>query len=306
MSTVLSPLQNDLRLSREYEMRVYLDSMREMYDDAVEQNGELYDIAFALTDSFRAITSQAILADSRLIKTLRYAIAPTISQMKFGQMFGLNSVERFERSRVSGTSSTARELTRIAPRIAKFISENIDRTRFIWLDDPSQYSNLAQGYAKKWTCSMAADQNAQTNYRNWRKQKQEHSIADHLLSLKYAKSAHKGLISQATDIGIGEFTQEIRVQGRTIQRADLVFRSRKSRKLVLLEAKAVGVELDATKRIKECCDKANDWSASAALGDPQIVAVIAGFFTEHNIANLSASNIRIVWEHRLSDLDSLT
>lgn len=70
-----------------------------------------------------------------------------------------------------------------------------------------------------------------------------------------------------------------------------------------MEAKAVGVEIDATKRIKECCDKANDWGAGPKLQSPAIVAVIAGFFTESNLANLSASGVHIVWEHRLSGLE---
>ena len=77
---------------------------------------------------------------------------------------------------------------------------------------------------------------------------------------------------------------------------------KKSEKLVLIEAKAVGVELDSTKRIKECCDKANDWSSSNKLKDPKIVTVIGGFFNINGINNLKASEIGVVWEHRLSDL----
>ena len=63
------------------------------------------------------------------------------------------------------------------------------------------------------------------------------------------------------------------------------------------------MEIDATKRIKECCDKANDWASSTELRDPEVVTVIAGFFTENNIKNLEASGVIVVWEHRLSDLE---
>jgi hypothetical protein len=38
------------------------------------------------------------------------------------------------------------------------------------------------------------------------------------------------------------------------------------------------------------------------LLSPEIVAVIAGFFTPNNIANLKASRVHVVWEHRLSGL----
>ena len=42
------------------------------------------------------INSKSILSDSRIIKILRYSICPSISQMKFGQFFGINSIEKFE------------------------------------------------------------------------------------------------------------------------------------------------------------------------------------------------------------------
>lgn len=72
-------LEADLKRSREHEMRTYLDSMRAMYENALQQNGELYDIARIVTKDFRKITAEAIASDSRIIKILRYAIAPSIS-----------------------------------------------------------------------------------------------------------------------------------------------------------------------------------------------------------------------------------
>ena len=296
-------IQENIAQSRKYEMRTYLNSMKAMYENALAQNGDVYDIAFELTDAFKKITKEAILEDSRLIKALRYAVAPSISQMKFGQFFGLTSIDKFENDKVAKGSSKHKELGKIADKIAKFAIENIDRSRFIWLDDPKLESKLALSYAKKWTCSIAADQNAQTTYRNWRKAQQEQAIVAKLVSLGYVKSGYSGVIEKQTDINIGEYTQEIKVKGRTTQKADVVFRSKRSRKLVLVEAKAVGVEIDATKRIKECCDKANDWGAGAKLQSPEVVAVIAGFFTENNLANLRASGVHIVWEHRLSGLE---
>lgn len=296
-------VSEDIAQSREYEMRTYLNSMKAMYENALAQNGDVYDIAFELTKAFRKISKEAILEDSRLIKALRYAVAPSISQMKFGQFFGLTSIDKFEKDKVANGSSKHRDLAKIAKKIARFSNENIDRSRFIWLDDPKLESKLALSYAKKWTCSIAADQNAQTTYRNWRRAQQEQAIVAELISLGYVKSGYSGVIKKQTDINIGEYTQETKVRGRTTQKADVAFRSKKSKKLVLVEAKAVGVEIDATKRIKECCDKANDWGAGAELRNPEIVAVIAGFFTESNLDNLASSGVHIVWEHRLSGLE---
>ncbi len=296
-------LEHDIVASREFEMQTYLREMKTLYKNAVAQNGETYDIAFSLTSAFSTITPAAILEDSRIIKILRYAIAPTISQMKFGQVFGLNSIGKFEQEKIDKRSKKHGQLSVIAGKIADFAQRNIDRTRFIWLSEDISDLALAQMYAKSWTCSLVADQNAQTAYRNWRSTKQEDAVASQLISYGYVKSGYAAVVRKYTDVKIGEFTPELRVAGRTVQKADIVFRSKKSKKLVLVEAKSVGVEIDATKRVKECCDKASDWGASEALGSPEIVAVIAGFFTERNIASLKASNVLVVWEHRLGDLE---
>ena len=298
-------IESDIAQSREYEMRTYLRSMKAMYENAIEQNGEIYDIAYELTKGFSKITKSSILADSRIIKTLRYAVAPTISQMKFGQFFGLSSIDKFENDKVSKGTAKHRALEVIASKIAAFATKNLDRNRYIWLGDLLLHSDLAHQYAKNWTCSLAADQNAQTAYRNWRKEQQEQVIVAKLVELGYVRSGYSGIVTKQTDINIGEYTQEIRVKGRTVQKADVVFRSKKSKRLVLVEAKAVGVEIDATKRIKECCDKANDWTSAIDLASPDIVTVIAGFFTMNNISNLEASRIHVVWEHDLNGLEEM-
>jgi hypothetical protein len=300
-------LEFDLKESREHEMRVYLDSMKAMYENALLQNGEIYDIAADLTDDFTRITPEAILEDSRIIKILRYAIAPSISQMKFGQFFGLSSLDKYEKDKLNPRTAIHNSLKNIAPKIADFTSKQLDRTRFIWMEENvSDYErNLATDYAKKWTCSIASDQNAQTKYRNWRKDQQEHAIASAIVELGYTRSSFTGIISKNTDINLGEYTQEIRVQGRTRQKADLAVRSKKSHKLVLIEAKVVGVEIDSNKRIKECCDKANDWRSSVSLDNPIVVATIAGFFNPTGIQNIQASKIRVIWEHRLTDLKEI-
>lgn len=224
--------------------------------------------------------------------------------MKFGQFFSINSIDKDEKNKLSSTNTKYRELEKIAQSIAQFASEKLDRTRFIWVDQVISDSEraLATEYARKWTCSLVSDQNAQTHYRNWRRDKQENAIASAIVNLGYTKSSFTGIVSKKTDINLGEYTQEIRVEGRTRQKADLVVRSKKSKKIVCIEAKAVGVEIDSTKRIKECCDKANDWRSSNSLEQPVVVAVIAGFFNLTGIQNLQASGIKVIWEHRLSDL----
>lgn len=300
-------LGNDLKVSRKHEMKIYLSSMGALYDNAVISNQEIYDIASQLTNNFRNINAAAILLDSRIIKTLRYAVAPTISQMKFGQFFGINSIGKFENDKIIDGTTKYVALKMIATRLAEFATVHLDEARFIWIATKLSKSDaeLASEYARKWTCSLAADQNAQTKYRNWRKDQQEHEIAAQLVRMGYVKSGYTGTVANNTDINIGEYTQELKVQGRTRQKADLIVRSKKTKKLVLIEAKAVGVEIDSTKRIKECCDKASDWKAGSQLAKPIVIAVIAGFFTETGIKNLNASNVNVIWEHRLTDLSKI-
>ena len=302
MSPVQMTLADDIARSRDFEMETYLESMKAMYENALLQNGEVYDIAFKLTNGFADISEASILQDSRIIKTLRYSVTPTISQMKFGQYVGLSSVDRFERDKLSPGKAAYRLLASRARAITEFARRNLDTRRFIWLTSRTPSSELAREYAKKWTCSLAADQNAQTAYRNWRKERQEQAIVAQIVKLRYVKSTFSGIVSRKADVNIGEYLTETRVKGRTTQKADVLLRSKGTGKLVLIEAKAVGVEIDATKRTKECCDKANDWGTAPALDSPMVVAVIAGFFTETNIASLKSSHVQIVWEHRLQDL----
>jgi hypothetical protein len=161
-------------------------------------------------------------------------------------------------------------------------------------------------WVKSWTCSIAADQNSQTAYRTLRKKIQESKISAYLQKRGYVKTKFRGVIKSVDDIARGEFSSEVKVLGRTKQKADFAFRQKVSGQLVLIEAKAVGVELDATKRTKECCDKANDWRSSRKLSSPCVVAVLAGYFAVSNLASLLSSKVIVAWEHNLSEMDYLT
>lgn len=296
---------DDISISRETEKRAYFTAMKEMYRDALRQNNDIYEIAFALTDEFKEITAESILKDPRIIRILRYSVAPSISQMKFGQMLGIPSVDKFERIGNPVADCASESLNSVAEEMARFFRENLDEQRFPWIANSRQRDSNSFLFARNWTCALAADQNAQTNYRNWRRSQQELAISSQLVTFGYKMSDFKGVVLRQSDIPVGEYTKEVKVRGRTIQKADIVIRSKKTDGLVLIEAKTVGVEIDATKRIKECCDKASDWKSSAELANPNVAAVIAGFFSERNIENLRKSEVQVVWEHRLQDLGDI-
>ena len=305
----MSDSPSDIARSREYEMKTYVNSMHAIYVNAVLQNGEIFDIASAKTKAFTEITAAAIVSDSRAIRILRYCLAPSISQMKFGQLFGLKSIESLERDKVA-KGAKLRKLELLAPRIAEFVNQHLDRSRFVWLVDTltAECRTLANSYAKKWTCSLIADQNARTEYRNWRKTQQEALIEQQLISLGYIKSTFRRLVGQRTDIKPGEYTKAQQVRGGipdASDSADVIVRRNGDEQLVLIEAKAVGVEADAAKRVKECCHKANVWRSNEQLGEVVVVAVIAGLFAPSNLQTLQNASVVIIWEHRLTDLAEL-
>lgn len=296
----------DLEKSRQFEMKAYIEQMDGLYRTHVKQNGLLFDIAARLTDQFRLITAKSILEDSRVIKICRYCVAPSISQMKFGQFFELASTEPFEAEKLTG-GIKLEQLKRLAPRIAVFVNAHLDRTRFAWLDRRLTGKELALAlrYARSWTCSLIADQNAQTSYRTWRKTAQENRIEQALIQLGYLKSGYRGDVTSKSDINVGSYSKERRVKGRTVQKADLVVHQRSGKRLILIEAKAIGVELDAYKRVKECCDKAGDWKTNPRLGTPLVAAVVAGFLTETNVKTLQAAGVHVIWEHDLGKISEI-
>ena len=118
-------IAEELRKSEEFETEIFFRMARSLYQDCSLQCEELFDITMDKTSSFRSITPEIILSDSRIIKVLRYCMLPVISQMKLGQLVDLSTTKDFEDTRVvSGTKYTT--LKRIAPRLCKLFSEYMD------------------------------------------------------------------------------------------------------------------------------------------------------------------------------------
>jgi hypothetical protein len=294
---------DDIKFSAEQEKHLYINQMPTLFANAVNLNGTLYDECFSLTSGFSNISAESILKNASILKVLRYAICPPISEMKFGQLFGFRTSSPFETTPPRPGSDKYTKLESQARDMAEFLSRQLDHSRFIWVNNPQSASTIAFDYARKWTCSVIANQRAETDYRSLRRKLQEDTITEFLEANGYALSAFRSTLQRPNDLRVGEFCKELKVQGRTVQKADVVFRCRDNGNLCLVEAKAVGVLLDATKRVKECCDKANEWlTGSHHLGNCHAFAVIAGFFSNGNLDALHASRINVVWEHRISDL----
>lgn len=179
-------------------------------------------------------------------------------------------------------------------------NEYLDFQRFIWLSthlEPAS-KQLAVNYSMQWTCSLISNQNSNTAFRNWRKELQETTAVEQLVKAGYISVPKRKLISSIEDLLPGQFTRESRVQGINVQKADIVVRLKKSKKLLLLEAKAIGVRIDSFKRIKECREKFNDWRQSFGRNGAVYGAFLSGFIAESECRSICEDGGLIFWEHK--------
>lgn len=290
----------DIIASEKFETGIFFNMARELYDTCSIQCEELFQTALALTCEFSAITPPAILSDSRIIKILRYCMLPVISQMKLGQLIGINTTGVFEDKLVDHGSSLYKKLQAIAPPLCQLFNDYLDKQRFIWLSTElnEEQKALAVRYSKNWTCSLISNQNSNTIFRNWRKELQETTAVEQLVKAGYTSAPDRKIISSVEDLLPGQFTRECKVQGINIQKADIVVRLKKSKKLLLIEAKAIGVRIDAFKRIKECRDKFNDWRQAFGRNGAEYGALLSGFIPESECRSINEDGGMIFWEHK--------
>ncbi len=298
----MEKIERELQASEVYETDVFFRMARTLYNDCETQCDNLFDITMEKTDSFRNISPDVLVEDSRIIKVLRYCMLPVISQMKLGQLVDLSSTKDFEDARITN-GEKYRKLVTIAPKLCHLFNEYMDWQRFLWLQTemPEDQFALASEYAKKWTCSLIANQNSNTAFRNWRKELQETSAVNQAVRAGYTSVATRRIITNINDILPGQYSRECRVQGRNVQKADIVVRLKHSNKLLLIEAKAIGVRIDAFKRIKECREKFDDWKQT--FGDSvEVGVVLSGFIPEREYLSLVEEGAHVFWEHRENDL----
>ena len=295
-------LAEELVRSEEFETEIFFRMARTLYADCSTQCENLFDITMAATNGFTRITPDILIEDSRIIKVLRYCMLPVISQMKLGQLVGIDTTGVFEENIVS-SAVQLRKLHEAAPRLCQLFINYMDYQRFIWLQtelNHSQY-DLAVEYAKKWTCSLIANQNSNTAFRNWRKELQESSTAQQAVEAGYTSVMTRRIITSINDILPGQYSRECRIQGRNVQKADIVVRLNHSRKLLLIEAKAIGVRIDAFKRIKECREKFDDWKQTFG-SQVEVGVMLSGFMPEREVQSLLDEGAHVFWEHKEHEL----
>lgn len=249
---------------------------------------------------FSSITQEAILADSRIIKILRYSMLSVISQMKLGQLVGINTTSDFEDKYAEPNTGSYKRLEKIVPQLCNLFNEYLDTQRFLWLSAKldNDKKELAVKYSMNWTCSLIPNQNSSTAFRNWRKELQETSAVEQLIKAGYTSTPKRKLISSIEDLLPGQFTRECRVHGINVQKADIVVRLKKSKRLLLIEAKAIGVRIDAFKRIKECREKFNDWRQAFGRNGAVYGAFLSGFIPESECRSINDDGGIIFWEHK--------
>ncbi len=313
-------LRAEMKTSEAEEEKIYKELTVELFRELQEPLKDLFEQALTATEQFTAITAAVLKEHPKIIKTLRYCLAPTISQMRLGQLIGLSTTEAFEGQGAVPSDDQAK-------RLARWFNNYLDRERFPWLDNHTMMLSergLAESYAKLWTVSLQSNQNTLTKYRTQRKERQEKAIAKVLegMGLKLQekprgtpgkrpqrkpvdppKPRRTGGIDDVEDVQPGHYVKEKKILGASQkkQKADLTARPDDEPSLFCIEAKAVGIKLDSTKRLKELNDKYTDWKGS---GLPiTTVGVVAGMFSGAElVATIKQRKIPIFFEHDLAKL----
>lgn len=280
--------------SQDLEEEIFLNQIREFYDDELEKNKELYNYVAEHTNNFRQFSAEVIREEPNVVKILRYLVQPPISQMKFGQFCGVSSTSNYEDE---DSPSTPQKDT--AQQMADFMESNIDQRKVPWLfKDVDEDEWLEQ--SRDWTCDIIAQSEANTRYRNWRKDIQEEKVANTMEEAGLTKSSHTGTVADLDDVPVGTYISETKVQcPGDDQKADFVARPSEE-DIVFVEAKAVGVKIDSYKRVKEIRNKETDWHAS--FPNAHVGAAVAGWIPVSQIETLLGDDIKVFWEHRLNSL----
>jgi hypothetical protein len=234
-------LLKEMEISEAREENLYKDLTLSLFRNIQASLKDLYDETFTVTERFTSITPDVIRASPKVIKTLRYCLAPNISQMRLGQIIGGSTTEAFEERDKVPTPKEAKDL-------ARWFNDYLDRARFQWLDRPKMPAaerNLAETYAKLWTVSLQSNQNTATEYRNQRKAVQEKAIAIALeraglkyqekLGIQQSTARRLGGINQVDDVQPNHYVKEQKILGKCQkkQKSDLTIRPTAADKLVL-------------------------------------------------------------------------
>lgn len=295
-----SNILKDIKDSECFETDIFFRMAKELYGTCARQCESLYHTTYDLTKGFSDISPDAVLTDSRIVKILRYSMLPVASQMKLGQLLGITSTSDFEDKIVEKNTSTYKKLTNLAEKMCEIFNSNLDLQRFIWLSTNLDESAKAMAieYSKNWTCSLIANQDSNTAFRNWRKELQETTAVEQLIRAGYTSVQKRKQLSSIEDLLPGQFTRECRVCGINTQKADIAVRLKNSRKLLLIEAKAIGVRIDAFKRVKECREKFSDWRQSFGRNSVVYGALLSGFIPESECQSILAEGGIVFWEHK--------
>jgi hypothetical protein len=317
-------LLNEMARSAIDEEKIYMSLTLSLFQELQRPNQERFDQLMQATASLTVITRQVLQVNPGLVKILRYCLAPVISQMRLGQIIGLGTTDSFEERQATPTDEQA-------DRLSRWFNDYLDRDRFPWLANPKvspTERRISESFAKLWTVSLLSNQNTATKYRTQRKERQEKAIAEVLqaMGLKFQAllgppappprtrrkpgdpphpkvAAKLGGITNVHDVRVGHFVKEQKILGgsQKNQKADITVRPSVEELLFCIEAKAVGIKIDSTKRLKELNDKCTDWNGSAL--PVQTIGVCAGMFNSSElIATIKLRGVPIFFEHALDKL----
>lgn len=230
-----------------------------------------------------------LLAEEKLLSTLRYMQRPSVSADDFSILSGAN------------TSSTAKlHDPDLAGPALQYLKRTLNQKLFPWLGrncpDPTPEEISAAACA---ISAIIADQRTKTAMRNFPSRSQEKEVREALVRIGFREipvRAVKVLADFPAPMEL--FSSETAVDGA---KADVAFGLPDGR-LMAIECKSSNSEVNSYKRLNhEVTDKCAKWHQ--AFGDNVVSAcVLQGVFKPVNLVDAQKERVSIFWSHDLEAL----
>lgn len=257
----------------------YFDEYRNPIENLLEESIDLRNLAEVVDDY---ITDE----DQRY--ALRYLCSPAISDDDLKVL----TKTTFSRAALERDPEASE-------RIVTTIMSGLDRWRFPWYTEGRDPTDAERHTAIIATTALIANSRVATARRKEGKDKQEQSVADHLILNGFEQVSNRSVQTVNDAPRPGTFCRESLVGSR---KADLVIGLGDGR-FMALECKVSNSATNSVKRLNnDAAQKAVHWINE--FGERGVVpaAMLSGVFKLRNLQAAQGKNLTIFWAHSLNEL----
>lgn len=240
---------------------------------------------FKATDNLANLDPETLVADKKLLDSLRFLAAPPISEDDLNTLAQLPLAKRRKIS------------VELAQAAVQVLGGMIDTIRCPWIAEQRQSDEHEISAAIRWTAGLMAVERVRTKRRTESAARQQEAVRQLLLGHGWTE-VHVGRIRTLDDLPRGSFSGEAMLGGN---KCDVPIRLQDGR-LLAVECKASNSATNSVKRlIRETAGKAAQWKNE--FGNQVITAaVLSGVFKLANLIDAQERGVAIFWEHDLGQL----